>query len=230
MRFFFLFFLSIFLVACINNNKAGKQQGLRPGAFYYDCQVWAAESDSDVHIMFQYRNADVVDSLLSRKDSGYALFDGAPMDRDSSRYNGTIYEAIQPLAGFAGPHTITFLDGQKKEHQETFRFAPFALAQELPERQKKEPFTIRLKNFPPEAQTIRLVMTDTSFTSRDVNEEMQVENGEINITKKQLANLVAGPVTLEIYSEDERPLKQTATEDGRVLLLYNLRRQFDLVN
>ena len=229
MRYFFLFLSLLFLIACNNNARDSRSRKPAADAVYYDYQVWGEEGDSTVTVTFQYRNHGGDGQAQKLKDSGSVLLDGQQLQSDSSGYSGTIYSFTQPASAFAGQHTISFVDNNGKAHKEEFRFEPFALAEELPERLKKTPFSIKLKNFPAEPAMVRLTITDTSYSSRDVNDEMMIENGEIKISESQLANLVAGPVTLEIYREDEKPLAQTAKEGGRVLMMYVLRRELNLV-
>lgn len=229
MRTLLSFLLCFFLLACNNNAQNNQPREPAPDAVYYDYQVWGAEGDSAINVTFQYRGYGGDGPAQKLNDSTSVLLDGQPMTSDSSAYNGTVYETMQPATTFVGQHIVSFIDNNGEVHKESFQFKPFTLAEELPERLKKEPFTIRLKNFPAEQTPIRLILTDTSFNSRDVNDEMTIENGLINVNASQLANLVPGPVTLEIYREDERPLKQTGKEGGRILMMYSLRRELELV-
>ncbi len=229
MRTIFLFLLIALLTACNNNARNKERRKPAPDAVFYDYQVWGEEGDSSVTVTFQYRGYGGDGPAQKMTDSASVLLDGKLMTADSSSYNGTIYESIQSASSFIGTHNLNFTDNKGKAHKEKFQFEPFSLAAELPEQVKKEPFIIKLKNFPAEPTIVRLTITDTSYASRDVNDEVQVANGELTVNESQLANLVVGPVTLEIYREDERPLKQTGKEGGRVLMMYALRRQFELM-
>ena len=117
-----------------------------------------------------------------------------------------------------------------KEHKEDFSFEPFALAAEFPEKVKKAPFTVKLNRFPTEATNVRLVMTDTAFGSKDVNEEMVIRNGELRIDSNELSALTKGPITFEIYIEEEKPLKNASKKGGRILITYGLKRHFEFVD
>jgi hypothetical protein len=59
---------------------------------------------------------------------------------------------------------------------------------------------------------------------------MMIRGGEIKVNEQKLAALSKGPVTLEIYTEEERPLKNASKKGGRILITYGLRRQFELVD
>ncbi|MDQ3278391.1 MAG: hypothetical protein M3Q06_08690, partial [Bacteroidota bacterium] len=70
---------------------------------------------------------------------------------------------------------------------------------------------------------------DTALHSADVNEEIVVENRKLTITGEHLANLTKGPVMLEIYREEETPLRNKLKTNGKLTLSYSLKRQFNLV-
>jgi hypothetical protein len=70
-------------------------------------------------------------------------------------------------------------------------------------------------------------MIDTAFGTRDVNEELVVKNGELAITAKMWRALSTGPITMEIYREEEIPLNIGVKEAGRLLMTYRLKREFE---
>jgi hypothetical protein len=157
------------------------------------------------------------------------MLDGTDLNVDSARLTGTFYEAQKPVAAFTGKHTITIIDMTGKEHKQEFEFVPFALADELPEQIKMERFIIRLTGFTKTPARMRLVLTDTAFTTKDVNEELLVKSGEITITPRMWEALKAGPVTMEIYREEEQSLKKNSKQDGRLLITYALKREFEAI-
>ena len=85
-----------------------------------------------------------------------------------------------------------------------------------------------MQHYPAAAPRVRLVMTDTALFSADINEELRVENGKIEITEKLVANLTKGPVILEIYSEEERPFHPGPKSTGKLTITYGLRRHIHL--
>jgi hypothetical protein len=181
-------------------------------------------------VRLQYRQGDENGQAARLQQPGAVTLDGDTLKADSAGFTGVFYETSKPLGGFGGMHRIVFSDGDKKQHEEEFSFTPFALETELPEKIKKEPFIIKLAGFPSSATRAQLVMIDTSFSSADVNEEVWVENGELKIDSSFLANLVSGPITMEIVKEDEEPLKNSPQNDGRFLFTYRLRRQFEFID
>jgi len=199
--------------------------GIDPQTIYHDYRITAEEDRENVTIVLQYRDGEDGAPIGLDEALGVKL-DGADLQPDSTRLSGAYYEAERPLADFSGNHTITLTDARNKVHKAKFRFQPFTLAEEIPERVPKKPFSIRLNNFP-EGEA-RLVMIDTSFVSPDINEDIVIKNGEISIGNDKLANLAFGPVNMEIHFEETKPLKKISREGGRILISYSLRRQFEL--
>jgi hypothetical protein len=230
MRKLLVLILTISLAACTNNAEIGSAKDVNPESIYYDYRLWAEEGKDDATLMLQYRFGGENGTTLVLEEPCKVTVDGVPLQADSAKLAGAFYEMIRPLKEFTGKHTIVFTDANNKEHREEVNFQPFTLAAEFPEKLKKEPFTIKLNNFPSTPTNIRLVMTDTAFGSKDVNEEMLIEKGEIAVGMGKLNALEKGPVTLEIYLEDEKPLKNSSKEGGRMLVTYSVKRQFELVD
>lgn len=228
MKVFFVVVCSLALASCLNN-KAEKEEskGIDPQTIFHDYRITAEEDRENVTIMLQYRIGKDGDPL-SLNEALSVKLDGTPLQPDSTRLSGAYFEAERPLAEFAGNHTISLTDARNKEHKAEFNFQPFTLAEEIPERVPKKPFSIRVSNFQEGEGEVRLVMIDTSFASQDVNEDIVIENGEIRIGNDKLANLALGPVNMEIHFEEVRPLRKISREGGRLQLSYSLRRQFEL--
>ena len=77
-------------------------------------------------------------------------------------------------------------------------------------------------------ETVRLLLNDTSFFSRGLDRTDTVRNDSIIITPRDMENLRNGPVYLEIYKEEEWPLKEPGKAGGRFNLSYGLKRVFEL--
>ena len=231
MRTLSIFSLIIFsLAACDNNAEIGKAKDVKPESIYYDYKIWAEEGKEEATIMLQYRFGGEHGTTLVLDDPATVMFDGVELKVDSAKLTGAFYEVVKPVKELKGNHTIVFTDMNGKEHKENFSFEPFTLAAEFPEKVKKEPFTVKLNGFPPEPTNVRLVMTDTAFASKDVNEERVIERGELRIDSNELAALTKGPVTFEIYIEEEKPLKNPSKEGGRILITYGLKRHFEFID
>jgi len=220
------FVSSLMLVSCLNKAEIGEGKDVNPESIFYDYRIWAEEESPNVTVMLQYRFGGEEGTTLVLEEPSKVSLDGMPLRFDSAKLTGAFYEHVRPIEDFVGRHTIEFTDNKAEIHKETFQFLPFSLKEEIPETIKMQPFSINLKDFPAEPTKIRLVMIDTAFDSPDVNEEMMVRNGLIPVSQKFLSRLVEGPITMEIYREEETPLKNASKEGGRLLMTYGLRRQF----
>jgi hypothetical protein len=219
--------LTMMFSSCLDKDNE-KQNGYQPDNVYHDYRISGEEGKEEVTIVLQHRLGGREEEPTFLEESKLSL-DGMELKADSAKLAGTFYEVQRPAAGFPGKHTIHFTDNRGNEHKTAFTYQPFSLAEELPEKISKKPFTIRLKDFSAEPTPVQLVMVDTSFESKDINEEVIVKNGELTITEGRLINLALGPVTLELHYEKEIPLRGFSKKGGRILISYSLRRQFELV-
>lgn len=215
-----------FLLSC-SNTEIGKEKDVDPDAVFYDYKIWAEEGMEEITVVLQYRFGGENGTTLVLERPSKVTFDGTELHIDSAKLTGVFYELSKPAAEFNGRHTIVFTDKTGKDHKEEFEFAPFTLAADLPEKIKKEPFVIRLNGLSVMPATVRLVMTDTAFATKDVNEEIQIKNGDLNITTWMWQELKSGPISLEIFREEEKPLKNASKEGGRLIMTYKLRREFE---
>lgn len=151
------------------------------------------------------------------------LLDNQSLTADSAKANGVFYEWRQPADEFAGRHTIRFIDEDKKEHKEEFLFNPVVLAEEVPEYISKKDFILRFEGLP-DGQPLRIVMTDTTFEGEGINEVDTVYNNQLDITE-YLSGLERGPIMLQLFSEQERKLKDYR---GEISITYSLKREFEL--
>jgi hypothetical protein len=136
----------------------------------------------------------------------------------------------KPVDSFAGKHAVVFTNADDKEYKNEFEFSPFGLAKELPGKIHRKPFTIDLKNFPPTQKSVRLLLLDTVFASTGFNDLVPVVDGKIEINESILRTIKNGPINLELYLEQETPLKQTTKAGGRVSITYGLKREFELID
>ena len=136
-----------------------------------------------------------------------------------------IYTTVKDFfEAFAGEHKVELTTADGKQFSEEFSFLPFRLDQELPERLPRQPFAIQLQNMPERETRIRVVITDTSFSTPDVNEVIAVLKGQVEIDESMLGNLSNGPLILELYREEQRRLKNTPGHGGRISITYGLKR------
>ena len=228
----FLFFFTCVLVgftACFNKVEIGNAKDVDPQSIFYDYKVMAEEGDNDATVKLQYRFGGPNGTTLVLDKPCNVTIDGVELQTDSARLTGAFYELVKPVDSFKGKHTIVFTDRDKKEHKEEFDFEPFTLAKELPEKIKRKPFNIALKGLPDSTVYLRLVMTDTSFHSEGVNEMINVEKGKLKVNEVMLSKLKEGPINIEIYREEERPVRNGSREGGNISITYGIKRQFELI-
>ncbi len=220
--------LTVTMAACTDEVKErGKDGG--SASIYFEYSIVADEDQPDVVCKFQYRlGGPDGEAVLLDGPAGVQL-DGQALSPDSAKYSGVYYEVARPKDSFVGRHTIVFTGPDKKQYREEFSFQPFSLAEELPERLNRTPFTIRLANFPAEATEMRLSLSDTSSRpDSGVNEDILVRNGEIPVTEAMLNRLSEGPVMLYLERLERRAPRAGTPEGGQILQQYSLSRAFEL--
>ncbi len=224
-----LLFLSLVpLIFSCKDEEIGHSKDVNPDAIFFDYRI-SGEEGRSITCMLRYRFGGPNGTTLMLEDPSKVEVDGVALKLDSAKYTGAYYEISKPVKEFTGPHEIVFTDINKKQYKEDFDFIPISLSAELPEKITRQPFTIKLKGLDNAQVPVRLVMTDTAFSTRDVNEIRQISNGEIAIDENTLSRLKKGPITLEIYTEDERSVKNGTKQGGRLFITYGLKREFELV-
>lgn len=216
------------LIAAIVSGCTNRDQVYNTDNLFFDYAVNAEESNEMVTIKLQFKRESITGQAIEIK--GKIELDGEIIEADSTELSGFYYEIQKPLDSFIGKHTIVFTAPDKKQYKEEFEFIPFTIVTELPEQVNRQPFTISLNNFPQRETPVRLVMLDTAFESEGINEEIPIVKGELAIDDFILRQLKTGPVIMEIYREQEIPLKQATKAGGRLAITYSLRREFELVD
>ena len=67
---------------------------------------------------------------------------------------------------------------------------------------------------------VRLLLTDTAFHSRGISRLDIVRNGRMLISRQDLANLVNGPVHMELIWESEKKVKDMPEAGGKISISY----------
>jgi hypothetical protein len=220
--------LTMLLYSC-TSNEIGDSKDVNPDAIYFDYKVWAEEGKEDVSVMLQYRFAGANGTTLVLNDPAKVELDGQAVPADSSKMTGAFYEVTKSLTEFTGKHKIRFTDINKKQYEEEFSFQPFKLNTEIPAIVSRGELVFDLNGLNA-VDYIRIFARDTAFESNDINRIDTVRNGRITITLADLDNLVNGPINIEFYKEDERPVKNGTKEGGRIAITYGLKREFELKN
>lgn len=221
-----MLFVTMVLVGC-TSNEIGYSKEVSPDAVYFDYNIWGDEESGNVTVKFQYRFGGPNGTTLVLEDPAKVEFDGELLPVDSSRMNGAWYEVNRSLKSFNGRHQVLYTDGNKKQYKEEFEYNVFSLVAEIPKVVKRDDLVFELEGLA-HGDYIKVLLTDTSFYSRGIDRLDTVHNGKIIITRQDLDNLKNGPISLEFYREDEKPLKETTKEGGRLSISYGLKRVFEL--
>ncbi len=226
-----LFILALFfsLVSCNNSNESesviGRMDETDLESVFFDYKINAEEGDDNLTIMLQFRFEDIEGESIIVDDAGKVALDGEELIADSSGLTGAYYEINKPLLGFAGEHEIVFTYGSKT-YREKFSYYPMVFKTELPDTLNRENFVIELDGLDQE-DYVRVIMFDTTVND-GVNRLNLTNEGKIEITLEDLAELRNGEIQLELHRENEKPMKNGTEAGGRLLRSYVLKRTFIL--
>ena len=198
-----------------------------PDAIFFVYNIWGEEGKDDVVVMLQYLSGGSTGKAIQFSEPASVLLDGEVLYADSTVMSGAYYEAQLPLEDFIGKHSIVFTDVNGREYKEDFQFVPVTLITDIPPVVERGNLTLQLDGVKP-GDKLRVMITDTSFTTDDMNQVFIVDDNTINIQKQQLQNIASGPVTLQIFKEEELPIENGTRKGGRISITYGLTREFDL--
>lgn len=227
-RFERLGLLAVIMLAGCNSNEIGNSKDVTPETIYFDYHVTGDEELADVTIKAQYRFAGPNGTTLVLGEPSKIELDGKIIPVDSSKFDGAFYETTRPIEQMMeGSHSLVFTDLNKKQFKEEFQFPVFSLISNPPKIISRGDLVFELEGLKNE-DYIRILMTDTAFNTRGIDRTDTVKNGRITITKADLENLTNGPIQLEFYKEEEKSLKETTREGGKIYIFYGLKREFEL--
>jgi hypothetical protein len=218
--------LALFLFSC-TSDEIGNSKDVNPEAVFFDYEVWAEEGKEDVTVNLQYRMGGKNGTTLVLGEPSKVMLDGEQLKVDSAKVTGAYYEVQRPLVSFIGKHTINFTDLNNKEYNEEFEFTPFSLEPDVPSTMNRGDLVFNFKGLDP-VDYLAVVLTDTSFTSDDINDVDTIRNGRLVIKADRLSALVNGPIHLQFYREQSLSLKKATKEGGRFIINYGLKRDFEL--
>jgi len=216
----------VFLFSC-TSNEIGNSKDVNPQAVFFDYEVWAEEGKEDVTVNLQYRMGGKNGTTLVLDEPSKVMLDGEQLKVDSAKVTGAYYEVQKPFASFTGKHAISFTDLNKKEYNEEFEFKPFTLEPNVPLTLNRGDLVFNFKGLDA-VDYLSVILTDTSFTSADINDVDTVRNGQLIIKADRLSALINGPIHLQFYREDILPLKKATKEGGKFIITYGLKRDFEL--
>lgn len=222
----YFFYLVYFFSSC-TNNEIGNSRDVNPDAVFFEYQVWGEEKDSTVTVYLQYRMGGRNGTTLVLNEPSRVQLDGEELPADSARLSGAFYVKQVPAESFAGKHIISFTDLNRKQYKEEFTWQPFKLKTKIPDSISRGDLAFDFEGLQA-LDHLRVIATDTSFRSRDINEIDTVRNGRIIIAANKLNDLVNGPITLLFYKEVELPVKNGTKEGGKISVTYGLQREVEL--
>ena len=226
---FLSFIVFVFVFTSCGSNEVGNSKDVNPESIYFDYKVWGDEGNDDATVMLQYKFAGRNGTTLVLDEPSKVELDGQEIKVDSSKMTGAFYEVIKPLKDFIGKHNIVFTNLENKQYQEEFNFRPISLRTKIPAEIKRGDLAFDLDGLEP-MDYVRVLLTDTSFASDDINWIDTVRNGRVVITKEDLKRVVNGPVHLELIKEIDKPVKNGTREGGQFSFSYGLKREFVLKN
>ncbi|TMI85739.1 MAG: hypothetical protein E6H08_22080 [Bacteroidetes bacterium] len=227
-----LFFITIssflFLSSCSGrSNEIGGSSDVNPETIWFDYQISGEEGSNDMAVMLQFRFAGKNGTTLVLDGGSKVEFDGIAIKADSSKMTGAFYEVMKPVNEFAGKHSIVFTDINGKQYKEEFNFTPISLKTKIPDSLARQDLVFELDGLD-HTDFVRVLLTDTAFTSEGINRVDTVKNGRVIISKEDLETVVNGPVQLELIKEYEKPVKNGTREGGHISINYGLKRSFKL--
>lgn len=224
---FLLLIFSFLIFNSCSSNEIGSSKDVNPETIYFDYKIWGEEAGDNLTVKLQYRFGGENGTTLTIEEPAKVELDDELIPGDSSKMTGAFYEIQKPIKEFAGEHTITFTYNNEKQYREKFRFQPLQLKTSVPGVVKRGPMLLEVDGLEGEG-LVRVILTDTLFTSEGINRMDTIKNRQIIITAEDLESLVNGPIQLELIKEEERPVKNGTREGGRISISYGLKREFIL--
>lgn len=231
-RSFYMILLISFISFDCSNNKDGRGDSLKindidPDAVWFDYQVGGEEGNDSVTIKLQFRYNGETGETIALDGSARVTLDGELIKPENSKMTGAYYELRRPVATFTGKHTIVFTGIDGRKFKEEFMFRPLSLASTIPDTIQRADIIFQWNGLN-DMDYVRILMTDTVFTSDGIDRLDTVRNGQLIITAADLAQLANGPVHMELIREDIREVENGTFEGGRIAITYGLKREFIL--
>ena len=219
------FSVIIVISACINS--AGPPRKIDFDAVWFDYRIWGEEGNDSVTVMLQFHTDGPYGPTIRIEPGGTLTFDGQKMQVDTNSLNGPIYQVTKHIRTFTGKHSIVYIDVDKKKFREDFSYKPFTLVTKIPDTISRKRFSFDFSGLDTE-DYVRVLMTDTSFTSEGINRLDTLMNNRAIITREDLKALENGPIQLEFIREREKLIERDGWETGTILITYSLKREFFL--
>lgn len=227
MNFFLKLSFCLFLFSSCLNDEATETGDTRFSRIYPDYRITAEEGRDDVTIHLRFLNGGATGRALKLTSPAMVEFDGRILEPDSSKFTGSYYEDFVQAEQFWGDHRIVLTSEEGNKYEESFSFMPMRLLTEIPDVVQRDELILQFEGLSTEDE-LWVVMTDTSFTSPDINDHLKLSNGQLVLSRSRLARVVNGPVYLELIRENSGELKDPPPGGGRLSTNYIIKRQFEL--
>ena len=216
-----------FLVSC-NLEKNENFFKVDSDNIYFHYQITGEENKENVHCYFQFRTGGPNGTSLAFHEPGSVKLDGVSLKPDSTSFTGIFYEIMKPAVSFSGTHILQVVSMSGKEYTDSFTYKPFSFVDSMPVVVKIADQTIKLKGLD-KIDYVRLIATDTSFNSPDINKVDTIKNGNLIISAKRFGKIVKGPINFQLIKEKEIISSKSEGFRGKINISYGLKRNFLLV-
>jgi hypothetical protein len=222
----------ILLLCCVSAMLSGcwETDGPAKGKqnFFLQVEIVGSEGKEDVSCMAQLHKGGPAGATRRLQADEYIRLDDWHLQADSAGLSGFVYETSVPVRSFGGNHEISFLV-QGEEQSLQFHYGATRLVEEIEEVGRDEDLELKLDGIPENLTDIRFSLIDTSFSSEDVQELVEPEDGVITIPREKLATLRTGPVSMELIFEKRSKIEVGGKFSGMLRATYSLRRDLLLV-
>ncbi len=204
------------------SSEIGNSKDVNPETIYTSYNISYKEGDESVNCRAQFRFGGNKGTTLVLNTPAQVSLDEQQLKIDSNKVEGAYYFKSLPIAGFSGKHFLDFTDINKKIYKEAFVFTPFRLKSTIPATISKQALTLEfagLQNGTP----INVSIVDTASSTQNINAKPTIAENKITIAAAEIGKLKAGPITIEIETNDTQNLKNTTKEGGIISLVYRLK-------
>jgi hypothetical protein len=216
------------LFSCKNGRDTGdKKPG--EGHIFLDYKVWGDEETNEITVKLQFRSGQIDSPTLVLPASSRVKFDGEIVAADSSKWDGAYYEIRRLVNEFKGQHNIVFTNENGTDHEEKFIFNPFTFKTPAQGPLKRGDLVFEVDGLE-EMEEVEVMLSDTSYFGRGVDRLDTIRGGRLAFSKADLGELKNGPIHLEIYREQQKPLKDGRQVIGRLYISYRISREFELTD
>jgi hypothetical protein len=221
-----LYFMGILtLSGCFGS--ADREPLSDPEDIFFDYKIWGEEGNDSVMVMLQFREYDAFGETILVDEPGSVILDGQKIKADSTPMTGPFYAVYRHVRDFTGRHSIVYTDINRNKYKEDFVFSPFTLKTELGDTVARNRLNLVFEGLN-KRDIIRILLTDTSFTSDGINRVDTVWNNKLTLTRGDLLSLENGPINLEFIRETERRVSNSTAAGGTLSILYTIRREIFL--